>query len=278
MALRATKPKVKPRLRCLIYGPPGVGKTTAACQFPAPYVIDTEGGTDHYGKIIEDSGGVVWQSDDLSDVCREIKTLATVSHPYKTIVIDPFTSLFDTALDEGVATKGDDFGKHTAYAKRGAKRLIRLLEQADMNVVLTSHEAPRWEGGEQVGTKPAGWADLPYFADVVFELRLLGKKRIARVVKCRPSWFEDQGQFEWSFDAIADAVGPALFDDVESIVLATDEQCDRLRELAGKVVGGDERLRKFLSRHNAEAINDIKSDDVQKVIDSLTNEINKEGA
>lgn len=273
MPLRAKKPAAKPRLRCLIYGPAGVGKTTAACQFPAPYVIDTEGGTDYYGDLIEGSGGVVWQCHDLDDVCREVRALATESHPYKTIVIDPFTTLFDAAVDEGVATKGDDFGKHTAYAKRGAKRLIRLLEQADLNVVLTSHEAPKWQDGKEVGTKPAGWADLPYFADVVFELRLIGKKRHARVVKCRPNWFEDQGTFEWSFDAIADAVGPALFADVEPIALATPEQCERLANLAAKVRGGEERLAKFLSRHNAEQIGDIKSDDVAKVIAAIENEL-----
>lgn len=276
MPLRAQKPRVKPRLRCLIYGPPGVGKTTAACQFPSPYVIDTEGGTDHYAELIERSGGVVWQSDDIGDVCAEIKVLATEDHPYKTIVIDPFTSLFDTAVDEGIALKGDDFGKHTAHAKRSSKRLIRLLEQADMNVVLTSHEAPRWVDGKEVGTKPAGWADLPYFADVVFELRLLGAKRIAKVVKCRPDWFEDQGTFEWSFEAISDAVGPALFAEVEQVELATPEQRDRLTELAAKVVGGSERLANFLSRHNAHDITDIQAERVAKVIAGLEAEITKE--
>lgn len=274
MGLRATKPAArKPRLRCLIYGPPGVGKTTAAIQFPSPYVIDTEGGTDYYGDIIERSGGVVWQSSSIDDVTEEVLTLAREQHPYRTIVIDPFTSLFDTAVEEGMRVKGDEFGKHTAWAKSKAKRLVRALEAADMNVVLTSHEAPRWDGGKEAGTKPAGWADLPYFADVVFQLRLLGKKRIAKVEKCRPSWFEDQSQFEWSFDAIADAVGPQMFDDATPTAMASPEQATRLRDLCDRVANGGERLGKFLARMNAEHIHEIPADQVAKAIAAIESEI-----
>jgi len=273
MALRATKQRRKPRLRCLIYGPPGAGKTTAAIQFPSPYIIDTEGGTDYYGEIIERSAGAVFRTSSIDEVIREVRALATESHPYKTIVLDPFTTLFDTAVEEGMALKGDEFGKHTAYAKSKSKALIRMMDAADMNIVLTSHEAPRWDAGKEAGTKPAGWADLPYFADVVFALRTIGKKRMARVEKCRPKWFEDQGQFEWSFEAISDAVGPDLFADVEQAVFATEEQAERLRHLTGMVKGGDERLAKFMSRMNAEAITDIKADEVSAVISKLEQEI-----
>jgi GTPase SAR1 family protein len=42
MALRAKKPEaVEKRLKALFYGSAGVGKTTAAIQFPRPYLIDT---------------------------------------------------------------------------------------------------------------------------------------------------------------------------------------------------------------------------------------------
>lgn len=274
MGLRASTPAArKQRLRCLIYGPPGVGKTTAAIQFPSPYVIDTEGGTDYYGDIIERSGGVVWQSSSIDEVTAEVLTLARESHPYRTIVIDPFTSLFDTATEEGVATKGDEFGKHTAFAKSKSKRLIRALEAADMNVVLTSHEAPRWDAGKEAGTKPAGWADLPYFADVVFQLRLIGKKRIAKVEKCRPSWFEDQGTFEWSFEAIADAVGPQMFDDATPTQMATSEQAVRLHDLCERVANGADRMQKFLARMNAERITEIPADQVAKAIAAIETEI-----
>jgi flagellar biosynthesis GTPase FlhF len=46
MALRAKKPEaVEKRLKLFMYGPAGVGKTTAAIQFPNAYIIDCEKGT-----------------------------------------------------------------------------------------------------------------------------------------------------------------------------------------------------------------------------------------
>ena len=43
MALRARKPEaVTKRLKLFMFGPAGVGKTTAAIQFPNSYIIDCE--------------------------------------------------------------------------------------------------------------------------------------------------------------------------------------------------------------------------------------------
>ena len=43
MALRAKKPEqIRKRLKLLMYAASGVGKTTAAIQFPKAYIIDTE--------------------------------------------------------------------------------------------------------------------------------------------------------------------------------------------------------------------------------------------
>jgi len=44
--LRARKPEaVVKRLKMFMFGPAGVGKTTAAIQFPNSYIIDAERGT-----------------------------------------------------------------------------------------------------------------------------------------------------------------------------------------------------------------------------------------
>ena len=45
MALKGIKPEMKEkRLKLFLYGPAGVGKTTAAIQFPQSYIIDMERG------------------------------------------------------------------------------------------------------------------------------------------------------------------------------------------------------------------------------------------
>ena len=56
MTLRGKKPEsVEKRLKLLMYGTAGVGKTTAAISFPAPYLIDTERGAenDQYIEILD---------------------------------------------------------------------------------------------------------------------------------------------------------------------------------------------------------------------------------
>ena len=35
-------------IKAIIYGVPGVGKTTFAAQFPAPYILDLERGAERY--------------------------------------------------------------------------------------------------------------------------------------------------------------------------------------------------------------------------------------
>ena len=58
MALKGKKPQPKDRrLKLFMYGEAGVGKTTAACQLPKPYIIDTERGTDNYADLIDGVGG-----------------------------------------------------------------------------------------------------------------------------------------------------------------------------------------------------------------------------
>ena len=60
MPLRGKKPnEIEKRLKLFFYGPPKVGKTTLACQFPNPYMIDTERGAENvkYTKLLAASNG-----------------------------------------------------------------------------------------------------------------------------------------------------------------------------------------------------------------------------
>src|ERR1700744_111691 len=81
MALRARKPEaVTKRLKLFMFGPAGVGKTTAAIQFPNSYIIDCEKGTENYDKLITQSGSGVFQTTDIHEVIAEVKALLTEPH------------------------------------------------------------------------------------------------------------------------------------------------------------------------------------------------------
>ena len=92
--LRARKPEVvTKRLKLFMFGPAGVGKTTAAIQFPNSYIIDAERGTENYDKLITASGSSVFQTTDVNEVVQEVKALLTEKHDFRTLVIDPITRL-----------------------------------------------------------------------------------------------------------------------------------------------------------------------------------------
>ena len=140
MALRARKPEaVTKRLKLFMFGPAGVGKTTAAIQFPNSYIIDCERGTENYDKLITDSGSAVFQTTDMHEVIAEVKSLLTEKHDYRTLVIDPITTIYNDLLEKCEAQVGTDFGRHYGAANKTMKRLANLIMALDMNVVVTAH-------------------------------------------------------------------------------------------------------------------------------------------
>src|SRR5215217_3756208 len=192
--LRAKKPEgVTKRLKLFMFGPAGVGKTTAAIQFPKSYIIDAERGAENYDKLIADSGSVVFQTNDMADVIQEVKSLLTVKHDYRTLVIDPITTLYNDLLEKCEHKVGTDFGRHYGEANKTMKRLANLIMALDMNVVVTAHA--KTEYGQNL-------AKLGYTFDLVVELGKKGKKRLAKVTKTRIDSFPDDDVFEWNYDAI----------------------------------------------------------------------------
>lgn len=231
MALRGKKPEEKiQRLKLLLFSPAGVGKTTAAIQMPRPYIIDTEDGTAHYGKIIEDKGGAVFKTSSFDEAIEEVRALSSEKHEYRTLVIDSFTILYDAEVDIGEEKKGDEWGKHTAYAGKAAKRLWNLLAQLDMNVVVTAHAKTEYErkGKTQtaVGNTFDGWKKLDYYFDLVLELERVkaDSTRVATVRKTRFPEFPDQERFEWSYDELVRRYGrDRLERRAESVELPNEE-------------------------------------------------------
>lgn len=74
--------------RVLLYGPPGIGKTTLAASFPAPIVLRTEDGlgtldVPHFPEI----------ASTYQDVIDALTALITEDHAYQTLVVDSVTSL-----------------------------------------------------------------------------------------------------------------------------------------------------------------------------------------
>lgn len=270
MTLRGKKPQDRPRrLKLMVYGPAGVGKTVAAIQMPSPYLIDTEGGAVHYGDTIERSGGVVFETISLDEVEAEIRALMTEDHPYRTVVIDPFTTIYADKVAEGEGVVGTEYGRHFGYANTACRRLFNLLAMVDMNVVVTCHaKAVYGDGMKIIGETFDAWKKLDYLFDLVVQLQRRGKdNRIGIVRKTRLEGFPDLDEFPWSYDEIAARFGAGdLVREVETVELATVEQLQRLDSLLDILKTDPKLTDKWLKAAKVDRFADMTSEHVGKCI------------
>ncbi len=273
MALRAKPPEaVTKRLKLFLYGPAGIGKTSAAIQFPNSYIIDAERGSENYDAAIRASGSVVFPTTDMDEVVTEVKSLLTEKHEFRTLVIDPITTLYNALLDKCELQVGSEFGRHYGAANKTMKRLANLVMALDMNVIVTAHAKKEYGQNLSVlGQTFDAWKQMDYWFDLVIELGKSAKKRMAKVVKTRLDTFPDEERFEWSYDAVKTRYekkyGEGVLDKASlTVELATSAQIKELKELIDTVKLPDGLVDKWLTKANADRWEDVPSETVQKCI------------
>lgn len=294
MALRGIKPAaVEKRLKVLFFGQAGVGKTTAAIQFPQPYIIDTERGAenDQYVKLLDKAGGAIFQTTDFDELLTEVKALLTTTHPYKTLIIDPLTTLYSDLCEKWAAkfakqskdpnSDGMEFQRHRDRADAQIKHLCKLLLRLDMNVIITSHLKTKWGkvGGEltELGNTFDCYKRIDYLFDLILEIQKRGKERIGFVSKTRIESFVDGEQFPFCYESIAEKYGRAVLErDAVAEILASKEQVLELKRLIELLKVPEEISDKWLDKANAETFEEINAEIIQKCIDSLTSKIKGE--
>jgi len=273
VALRAKKPEaVEKRLKLFMFGPAGSGKTTAAIQMPQSYIIDCERGAENYDKLITDSGSVVFQTTDIQEVIAEVKALLTTKHDYRTLVIDPITTIYNDLLDKSELKVGSDFGRHYGAANKEMKRLANLIMSLDMNVVVTAHAKKEYgQNLAVIGQTFEGWKQLDYIFDLVISLDKKGKKRFAKVSKTRLSdAFPDEDVFEWSYPAVKeryDRLYPGVLDREAGVVpFATPEQVKELNYLLDLVKLPEGTVDKWMSKAGVDKFEEMPGAVIQKCI------------
>ncbi|HEX2971510.1 MAG TPA: AAA family ATPase [Tepidisphaeraceae bacterium] len=274
--LRAKKPEaVTKRLKLFMFGPAGVGKTTAAIQFPNSYVIDAERGTENYDQLVTQSGSVVFQTTDIHEVIQEVKALLTEKHDFRTLVIDPITPLYNDLLDKCETQVGADFGRHYGAANKTMKRLANLIMALDMNVVITAHAKAEYGANfSKLGYTFDGWRQLDYWFDLVVELTKKGKKRMAKVVKTRVASFPDEDVFEWSYQAIRSRYDVGMLEkEAQAMQLAAPEQVREIKELLNVVRLPEGTTDKWFAKAGVDNWEDMPTDVIAKCIDYVKNRL-----
>lgn len=270
MALRGKKPTKKAkRLKVMLFGAAGAGKTTAAIQFPKPYVIDTERGAenDAYIERIVARDGALFQTTSFDDIVTEVRALASTEHGYQTLVLDPVTVIYDDMVASWEKRVGTDFGRGYSAAKKEWKRLTSLLSTLDMNVVLTSHAKNLYAEGQAMkilGQTFDGPKGADYYMDLVIEVQKNGDERLGRIVKSRIEGLPEGDVFPFSYDEIAERYGRTdLERDAKPVAFASTETVANLREMLASRTDAGELEAKWLRAAGVEDFNDMTSDQIE---------------
>lgn len=280
--LRAKKPEaITKRLKMFVFGEPGTGKTTAACQFPAAYIIDCERGAENYDKLIKASNSVLWQSNDMDEITKELKALASEKHEYRTLVLDPITTLESDLigrLQKKYPGKNDEGGDMRVWGERDRemRRLTNLLLGLDMNVIVTAHSKTDYGPNmTKLGNIHDGWKRLPYMFDLVIELQRRGEKRVGLIRKTRLEAFKDAETFDFSYAEIVKRAGDSIERAAVPVVPATQEQVDQLKQLLGVWKHEPEVEEKMLAKANAETFADMSGKQIGECIAYIQKELAK---
>jgi AAA domain-containing protein len=282
--LRAVTPKAaepsKPKI--LIFGKPGVGKTWAALDFPSVFYIDTEGGADlaHYTDKLERAGGVylgpAQGSLSFDTVLDQVRALATEDHPFRTLVIDSISKLFNVEIADEAERLGDKdvFGASKKSAIAYMRRLVSWLQRLDMNVILIAHEKAEWgmvKGQRtEVGSTFDAWDRLGYELHLILNIVKSGSSRAAKVGKSRLLGFPEASSFPWSYSEFAQRYGRDVIEkDAVKIVLATPAQIAEVKRLVEIVKLPEGTVEKWWKKAEVDDWAEMQSEIAGKCIASL---------
>ena len=283
--LKAVKPeKIEKKLKLFLFGSSGIGKTTAALQFPNSFIIDCEKGTEHYAATINKSGSAVFQSTDYHEIKEQINALLTENHSYKTLIIDPVTIIYASIQEywtrkfegearlksKSVNADMQDFGmRFWGKVKSDYKALQRLILKLDMNVIITAHQKDVYGNGfNKVGVTFDSMRGDDYFFDFVFRLEKRGKERFAVTVKERAEIGKNKfpEEFVWSYQNFLKYYGSIIEQKANPIKMATAEQITRIQVLVDTLKISEDDIGKWFTRAKCNDWSEMSDEQIKKCI------------
>jgi hypothetical protein len=236
---------IKPgKLKAVLYGVSGVGKTTLALSFPSPYYFDVEGGAKgpQYRELLKASGGAYMGPEDgtlsFDTLIEQMQALSTEKHGYKTLIVDSLTKLFQTTIAAEAERLGDKdaFGASKKPAIAAMRRLVMWAGRLDMNIWFVCHETAEWGmvNGQraETGRVPDVWDKLIYELDLAIQATKRGGSRYAVVRKSRITAFEDGSDFPLEYAEFAARAGKEAVESAAgTITLALPDQIKEVLSL-----------------------------------------------
>lgn len=205
------------RLKMLIYGASGSGKTVTSLHMPGVVIIDMDGGSDWYMNHFKFDR---LRTNDVDKVFAAVDELIKEPGNYKTLVIDSITKFWELLQEKHLKKlrvkkgKADYTFQPLDYKaiKSDLKSFINKLLALDMNIVVTAQSKTLYsqDPGEfmkVIGTEADGPKEAPYLFDVVLELTATGEDtRSARVIKDRTNTLP-KTPFDFTYQKLTECFG-----------------------------------------------------------------------
>jgi len=283
MALRAKQPEVKDvqRAKILVSGEAGSGKTFFSLNFPNVYFIDSEAGAvrGQYQERLKTSGGMYFGRDegatDFNEVIKEVRSLASDKHAYKTVVVDSLSHLYNMESAEAELRVGNAFGADRKEANKPCRQLLRWIDKIDMNIILICHSKADWANRDkdgQPGTTYDAYDKVAYSLDLWLEI--IGKEFVVR--KTRIDSFQEGMRFSREYKAFAELFGNQLINkDVESLVLANDKEVELAKRLAQGLNMSQDDIGKLWKKVDVEEWSEMSDKQIQSCIKYMADKIDK---
>jgi hypothetical protein len=272
---KGIKPEdVKPRrLKMMVSGNAGSGKTFGALGFPNLFFIDTEGGATEpeYTASLQKSGalymGIEQGSQNAIDVLEAFRDLHVKQHDRLTVCVDSLTKWFNMQVQEATERVGSEYGIDKKEALPWMRKLIRYMDLIDMNVILVCHSKTAYENGQPAGTTFDCWDKLEYELDMWLEVTREGGKHIATVRKSRVAAFPLGHRVDWNFDSLADIYGRA---DVVKQAKPVDNG-ELLEGLISKFSIDDKTVKRWTDKAGVKNVKEFDDEQTALCVDWINN-------
>lgn len=186
-----------PTLKVLIYGEPGVGKTTFAATAPSPLLIDVERGSRAVLNVSNPVDVLEFRSIEQVETAIEyMKQGHEAFAKYETVILDSITEMQARLIDQQLRALGAgapvykaDWGVYGENTQR-LRMLVSAFRDIEKNLICTAHA--KMDKDDQTGLNFVRPALTPGLAktvagifDVVGYLRINAKGE--RVLRLQPS-------------------------------------------------------------------------------------------
>jgi hypothetical protein len=205
---------VNKKLKVLIYGPSGAGKTHFGLTFPKPAVIDTECGTELFGDRFNFD---VLRTKDFNEVLKAVEHVANGG--YETLIVDPITVLWQVLMEAGQLAaeqrakrnrRNPDEANLTprdwGIIKRKINALYTRLVNMPCHVVVVGRikdvNETRNNQVFKVGERVDAEKSTEYLFDIIIKIKNENGKRYGMVEKDRSGRLQGQRIENPSFDSL----------------------------------------------------------------------------